>query len=537
MIKAIIYTRVSTSQQAEEGTSLETQEASCYHKAKLERMEVIDVISDEGISGALYLSRPGIQEVLRRIEAGEAQALITYSISRTGRNVEVIRTIQNRLDRANARLVFADGLPSDNSAVSRLVVTQMGAFAEFERELIKERTQTGTRKVAESGRQPYRAHHPFGYHIVTRKDIIRGEYLPEQEGTYQIEETERPVVEEIFQRYTNGHTLQEIVRWLQDESGAVPHKGSIWWRSTVRDMLRNPVYKGEARAYTTKTFHDEQRLQEGMTVRYQRPAPVDRHVIIPAPAIIVPEEWEAVQERLSVNATKRAGNPHGRSLLGGFLKCPHCGKNMMSFTAMNKGRKYHYYTCMSKESENQPHPCKSRYLNKDKTEAVVFEALEAFLREPQAHAACIAAWDKLQRQQSQDTDQVRLERDLARIEHQIETAVGKQVEAAGKGWDTSPYDRMLDRLNLERQSVMVKLTPKPSPARNPKTALEKFEAAISLILDVLRDQSIKAGERRKVLIPLIQTITPYADHLLIQTSAGLTLCYKQAERQISIGFL
>ena len=57
--KAVIYTRVSTDKQAEEGTSLEVQESACLRKAQDLGAEVTDIITDEGVSGAFYLSRPG----------------------------------------------------------------------------------------------------------------------------------------------------------------------------------------------------------------------------------------------------------------------------------------------------------------------------------------------------------------------------------------------------------------------------------------------------------------------------------------------
>jgi hypothetical protein len=73
--KAIIYTRVSTDEQVE-GTSLETQALHCLRKAGELAAQIVDTPCDEGVSGSLYASRPGIQKALAIIEAGKANLLI-----------------------------------------------------------------------------------------------------------------------------------------------------------------------------------------------------------------------------------------------------------------------------------------------------------------------------------------------------------------------------------------------------------------------------------------------------------------------------
>src|SRR5579859_118783 len=94
--KAVIYTRVSTGRQAEEGTSLEVQEAACLRKATELGAEVVDVIPDEGVSGALYISRPGIQKALRMLEVGEANLLLMMKLDRSGRDADVLGLIRKR---------------------------------------------------------------------------------------------------------------------------------------------------------------------------------------------------------------------------------------------------------------------------------------------------------------------------------------------------------------------------------------------------------------------------------------------------------
>jgi site-specific DNA recombinase len=94
--------------------------------------QVVDIIPDEGVSGAFYLSRPGIQKALAMLEAGEATILITMKLDRTGRDVDVIRLIQKHVTDARAKLVFADGMNFENNATGKLMLTQLAGFAEYE---------------------------------------------------------------------------------------------------------------------------------------------------------------------------------------------------------------------------------------------------------------------------------------------------------------------------------------------------------------------------------------------------------------------
>src|ERR1041384_4753007 len=81
-LKAVLSLRVSTEDQAENGTSLETQELACLRKAAELNAQVVTIYRDEGVSGALYHTRAGMQAALADIEAGKANLLIVYSISR-----------------------------------------------------------------------------------------------------------------------------------------------------------------------------------------------------------------------------------------------------------------------------------------------------------------------------------------------------------------------------------------------------------------------------------------------------------------------
>jgi len=85
-MKTLGYIRVSTSEQAEEGLSLDNQRARVEAFCKAKGWELMDIIADEGAS-AKDLNRPGIQELLRRVQAGSVDAVVVYKLDRLTRSI------------------------------------------------------------------------------------------------------------------------------------------------------------------------------------------------------------------------------------------------------------------------------------------------------------------------------------------------------------------------------------------------------------------------------------------------------------------
>ena len=211
-LAALIYTRVSTEEQVE-GTSLESQAFQCLRKASELGAQIVGTHSDEGVSGSFYTSRPGIQKALADIEAGKANALIVYSISRLSRDTEHQQAIKKRLERVGARLVICD-MPIEDTAEGELMFGISGTFAQYERKVIRKRTMDGRRRKAEQGQQPTRTRSPFGYRVVTKEDVLKGDYAPSLLGLYQVVPEQARIVREIFVRYASGQSLRQIVKWL-----------------------------------------------------------------------------------------------------------------------------------------------------------------------------------------------------------------------------------------------------------------------------------------------------------------------------------
>jgi site-specific DNA recombinase len=298
--KAVIYTRVSDEVQTK-GTSLVEQYAACKAKAEQIGAEVVGYYEDAGVSGGLLQSRLGMQNALADIENGKANILIIANVDRYSRDREHQERIRKRVALVGARLVFCD-IDFEDTAEGDLQFSIIGDFAVYERKRIKDRTTKGRRRRAMEGTQPCRSFRPFGYHIVSKKDVLLGHYPAEMLGTYQVIEEEARWVREMFHRVASGGTIRGVCNWLT-KSGVPTQRGGEYWRpSVILRIFDNTVYKGQAVYGRRKIITDENLLQKGYTRPFMiREAPEDEWVYIPAPALVSEEVWDTCQKVLKGN--------------------------------------------------------------------------------------------------------------------------------------------------------------------------------------------------------------------------------------------
>lgn len=143
-LRAVGYVRVSTEEQAREGVSLDAQrdriEAWCRsHKIAPESAQTH---ADEGMSGKRADNRKGLQAALEAACASRC-ALVVYSLSRLARSTRDMLTIAERLEKAGADLVSLSESIDTTSAAGKMMFRMLAVLAEFERDLISERTRGG----------------------------------------------------------------------------------------------------------------------------------------------------------------------------------------------------------------------------------------------------------------------------------------------------------------------------------------------------------------------------------------------------------
>ena len=167
-MKAAVYARVSTDQQAEKGYSLETQIEACKARAGEKGALQIEEFVDDGYSGE-YIERPALDELRARAGRGEFQIAVFYDLDRLARKSVTALVVAQELERARVEIVFVRD-SFENNAEGRMFFQMRSAIAEFEREKIKERTLRGKKGKARKGLIISNAR-PLGYRFNARDSM------------------------------------------------------------------------------------------------------------------------------------------------------------------------------------------------------------------------------------------------------------------------------------------------------------------------------------------------------------------------------
>jgi DNA invertase Pin-like site-specific DNA recombinase len=136
---ALLYARVSTSMQVQDGVSLDVQERALRQAAELAGYTLTELVREEGRSGKSISGRPALKKTLNRLASGEADALFVTRLDRLSRSTQDFLSIIDHSQKYGWRLVLLDLNLDTSSYQSRFVVTIMSALAEMERSIISER--------------------------------------------------------------------------------------------------------------------------------------------------------------------------------------------------------------------------------------------------------------------------------------------------------------------------------------------------------------------------------------------------------------
>lgn len=220
-MKAIGYVRVSTTRQAQDGVSLEAQRAKIEAWCQSSDAELMGVHADEGLSGSKSHNRPGLQAALAQATKEKA-ALVVYSLSRLARSTQDAIRINEALDKAGADLVSLTERIDTTTAAGKMIFRLLAVLAEFERDLVSERTTAALGHLRAQGRK-LGGHVPYGYKLTP-------------DGRSLVEDgQEQAGLALMRQLRSQGATLREIATAL-DAAGYGPKRGKRWHVQVVANL-------------------------------------------------------------------------------------------------------------------------------------------------------------------------------------------------------------------------------------------------------------------------------------------------------------
>jgi DNA invertase Pin-like site-specific DNA recombinase len=222
MKQAFGYVRVSTTGQAVDGVSLEAQRARIEAYCLLNELELAAVFVDAGLSGKRADNRPELQNALNAV-CQSGGVLVCYSLSRLARSTKDTIAISERLDKAGADLVSLSEKIDTTSAAGKMVFRMLAVMAEFERDVISERTATAMAHKKSQGERVGEI--PFGYQLAA-------------DGVALVAcEKEQAVIQTIQSLRDKGLSLRAIAVELE-AAGLAAKKAKAWNAVTISNILK-----------------------------------------------------------------------------------------------------------------------------------------------------------------------------------------------------------------------------------------------------------------------------------------------------------
>ena len=228
------YIRVSTENQVD-GYGLEAQASALRVYAKKQKLGIIHIYTEKGISGDLE-DRPALGQLMTDVKLGSVTSVIVVRLDRLARDLMLQENILADLSNHGAKLISIDEPDLCSSDPTRVLFRQIkGAISEYEKKMIKVRLKAGrVSKAREGGFVGGRR--PLGY---VRSEKFNGKKRPDLTTDPEASET----VKTIFKLKRRGWSLSRIARYLQD-NGIPTACGGRWYQSTVSYIIHNPIYRG-----------------------------------------------------------------------------------------------------------------------------------------------------------------------------------------------------------------------------------------------------------------------------------------------------
>lgn len=225
------YARVSSPTAVEKTQSIEIQRDQLRAYCKEQKLELLRIYEDPGISGAEIQSRPSLLQLLEDAKHGRFQRVLVAKLDRLARDTFATLWIEKELKKCGVELYSIAEPYRWEDPAQRIFLTLISAFATYEKSRIVARLSAGRLKAAMNGNWPG-GKVPFGFSAREKKLIIN--------------ECEAETVRRAFRLKMGRHSLRVIAARLNAE-GHRSRNGKPFHPSTVRYLLKNPAYKSALR--------------------------------------------------------------------------------------------------------------------------------------------------------------------------------------------------------------------------------------------------------------------------------------------------
>jgi site-specific DNA recombinase len=391
VMQAALYARVSSTPQAEAHT-VASQVVAWRERIAADGLPLPEALQliDEGYSGAT-LVRPALERLRDVAAAGAVDRLYVHSPDRLARKYAYQVLLVDEVQRAGGEVICLNR-ELGRSPEDDLLLQVQGMMAEDERAKIIERHRRGKRPAARAGTVNVLSGTPYGYRYIPK-------YKGPGQARYEAVPDAARVARQVFDWVGRDRlTIGEVCRRLT-QAGEVTRTGkTVWDRSVVGGMLKNPAYRGMAAFGKTQQgpLRPRLRAQRRRPLQPRRAistydVPPAEWLRIPVPALVEPALFAAGQEQLQEHQRHARQSPRGaRYLLQGLVQCQQCGyayygKRLSPSARKGHPRAYADYRCLGTDAYRcgGERVCQNTPVRTDLLELAVWQEVCALLAQPE----------------------------------------------------------------------------------------------------------------------------------------------------------
>jgi len=472
-LRAAIYCRVSTDEQAQEGLSIQAQKEALHQYAISHGMEVVAEYIDEGES-ARTADRPQFQAMIRaaKHKPPPFEVILVHKGDRFARNREDAIVFKSLLRRECGIEVISILEPFDNSPTGRLMEGILEVIAEFYSLNLAQEVKKGMTVRASQARALGMC--PFGITV-------------NEDGTLRPVPEEAAIVKWIFEEYTKEEAgLLKIAEFLRNQGPAIfgPAAQKMKWSSIhVRNIIKNPIYTG--------TFVWNRRATVGKRQKFRDTKDwiVVENALDP---IVSTELFERANSILRERRGRRSPNI-GDYLLRGLVFCKDCGASMshypMQWPTRNGTTIRHKLACTRYLHSKA---CYFNHVNMDELEKMVFDAIEHELGGPPAsqYRVTYTAPEEMQRQIKR----------LNALVSSYDERLSRLIAAYSAGvLDLAELRAGKEKLVAERAEAERQLAALKHSLQNPPAWGPNQQSLVKQALKIIADPTLPPARRRQAL--------------------------------------
>jgi site-specific DNA recombinase len=476
-VRCAIYTRKSTDEGLDQDfNSLDAQRESAEAYIASQRHEgwlcISERYDDGGFTGG-NMERPALKRLFADVESGGIDCVVVYKVDRLSRSLLDFARMMELFDKHAVSFVSVTQQFNTTSSMGRLTLNILLSFAQFEREIISERTRDKMSAARKKGKW-------VGGMPVLGYDVDR------KGGRLIVNEDEALKVRGIYDLYLEHKALIPVVQELERRKWGAKQwttqrgdvrGGNLFNKSSLFRLLTNVVYTGNV-------------CHKGTIDRGEHEGIVD------------PDLWQRVQDTLRHNGRsggKDIRNKYG-ALLRGLLYCAPCGTAMVhTYTAKN-GRHYRYYVCLTAQQRGWT-ACPTKSLNAHEIETAVVDYIRGLgsSTEVFSKTASEVRAQSQKRLTELETERRAHERELKRLDVRLRALVAESP--------TSSTDRRL-------------VTDQMADLQDQIRSLEQRMTAIREETVAIQKETLDEGDLEKALTafdPIWESLAPREQARIIKT--------------------